>query len=247
MAVTQGHGNPDWSREEILLALDLYLKLAGKVPGPDDFQVVELSNALRQLPIHRESQKNERFRNPAGVAFKLQNIRQIATGQGLGNVSATDRAVWADYKDLPDLVHALATSIREQIHSPEVTSVEVSELPADEEFAEGRLLTIVHKARERSRKVRIQLIRHRRSLGTLSCDGCGDGPKLADSNLDEAGFEAHHVVPLADAKERRTKVKDMALLCATCHRLIHRLISLKKSWVSVDDFSNRLKAIGSGS
>jgi hypothetical protein len=29
MAVTQGHGNPNWTRDETILALDLYLKSSG--------------------------------------------------------------------------------------------------------------------------------------------------------------------------------------------------------------------------
>ena len=34
MAVTQGHGNPNWTRDETILALDLFLQLDGNVPSP---------------------------------------------------------------------------------------------------------------------------------------------------------------------------------------------------------------------
>ncbi len=33
MAVTQGHGNPHWTRDETLLAVALYLAVDGKVPS----------------------------------------------------------------------------------------------------------------------------------------------------------------------------------------------------------------------
>ena len=52
MAVTQGHGNPNWARDETLLALNLYQRLGGQVPGPSDRQIVALSQRLRDLPVH---------------------------------------------------------------------------------------------------------------------------------------------------------------------------------------------------
>ncbi|CAN7661058.1 HNH endonuclease [Devosia sp. LjRoot16] len=42
-------------------------------------------------------------------------------------------------------------------------------------------------------------------------------------------FEAHHVTSVADAGERKTKVTDLALLCATCHRLLH-IIARGRAW-----------------
>ncbi|MFE3370907.1 HNH endonuclease [Streptomyces sp. NPDC059173] len=35
-------------------------------------------------------------------------------------------------------------------------------------------------------------------------------------------MECHHVVPLHEAGEGRTKLNDLALICANCHRMIHR-------------------------
>jgi 5-methylcytosine-specific restriction enzyme A len=55
-------------------------------------------------------------------------------------------------------------------------------------------------------------------------------PHLAD-----AQFEAHHLVPLASAVERKTQLRDMALVCANCHRIIHRLIVHHKIWLGLDD------------
>lgn len=93
MAVTHGHGNPHWTRDEVILALDLYFDCKGKVPGAADPRVQELSEVLRAFPHHGASARKDSFRNPDGVAFKLQNIRQVATGKGLGNVSKADREV----------------------------------------------------------------------------------------------------------------------------------------------------------
>ena len=96
MAVTQGHGNPKWTRDETILALDLYFAVQPRMPSGIDMDVKALSSLLRRLPYHEEAARKPSFRNPDGVAFKLQNIRQVATGKGLGNVSQMDRTIWSE-------------------------------------------------------------------------------------------------------------------------------------------------------
>lgn len=228
MAVTQGHGNPNWTRDETLLALDLYLTLNGQVPSPKSVEISALSDLLRRLPYHAEAAKQATFRNPDGVGFKLMNIRQVATGRGLGNVSAMDRQLWAEFGERADDVHKLAAAIRAGIESAGPES-----LPdVEQELPEGRLLTALHLRRERNRKVRKLLLDARRSPH-FRCEICDlSRPDLAPS-LQEAIFEAHHLVPLADAGERKTKLSDLALLCACCHRLIHRAMIIRTAWVSV--------------
>ncbi len=83
MAVTHGHGNPNWTRDEVILALDLFFDCDGNVPGKSDERVKALSDLLRTFPYHSVAARKASFRNPDGVAFKLQNIRQVATGKGL--------------------------------------------------------------------------------------------------------------------------------------------------------------------
>ncbi|MBB5060889.1 hypothetical protein HDF16_005625 [Granulicella aggregans] len=73
MARTHGHGNPDWTRDETILALALYLETGEAVPSKKDPRVQRLSSTLRALPYHAEAARRETFRNPDGVAFKLQN------------------------------------------------------------------------------------------------------------------------------------------------------------------------------
>lgn len=240
MAVTQGHGNPDWTRDEIILALDLYFARAGQVPNPTDPAVVALSEEIRKLPIHVGATKRESFRNAAGVAFKLQNLRQVATGRGLPNTSKADKAAWADYGQDAAKVHALAAQIRQQIRDDAPLATEVEAIDDDEVFLEGRVLTATHQRRERRLKVRQKLLKARIAAGALSCEACDAGPKSSDSLLASSGFEAHHIVPLAAGGEKEIRLKDLALLCATCHRLIHRAIHVKRAWLSVPEFRKLL-------
>jgi 5-methylcytosine-specific restriction enzyme A len=229
VAKTKGHGNPDWSRDEVILALNLYLECGATVPGGSDPRVVSLSNVLRGLALHPPENRVGSFRNPDGVSFKLQNIRQVASGKGLSNVSKTDREVWsvfgskpAEVKRLAEIITALGGSAGGPNHL---------DLDSDEqEFFEGRLLTAHHSWRERRPKLRRLLIASRTKSGELKCEGCGWTGVSVDAQLVQSGFEAHHLAPLSATGESQTKLKDVALLCATCHRITHRWISLNASW-----------------
>src|SRR5947208_3667020 len=83
-----------------------------RIPGPSDPRVKALSDLLRTFPHHSVAARKESFRNPDGVAFKLQNLRQVATGRGLGNVSRTDRATWSEFGSDPRRTQELAALIR---------------------------------------------------------------------------------------------------------------------------------------
>ncbi|MBI2387009.1 MAG: HNH endonuclease [Elusimicrobia bacterium] len=234
MARTHGHGNPDWTRDETILALDLYLSCKEKVPSRNDPRVESLSESLRRLPYHAALSRKESFRNPAGVAFKLQNIRKVATGKGLGNVSEMDRKIWPELGSRPEEVRRLAELIRNGVQVAQ--SLPNSEGDDDDsEFVEGRIVTQNHKRRERNPQVRRQLLKVRWSKGRLACDMCLEQSKSAEPSFEDAGFEAHHLVPVSMAMERKTRLSDIALLCASCHRLLHRAIAREKRWLNIQD------------
>jgi 5-methylcytosine-specific restriction enzyme A len=232
MAVTKGHGNPKWSREETILALHLYFECQDHIPSPKDKRVVELSNTLRKFPYQAKVAKKPSFRNPDGVVFKLQNLRQVATGKGLANVSTMDKQIWAEFGDDATETAKVSAAITGSLASmPNLSELDDIE---DEEFREGRLLTTTHRKRERNPRVRKQLIEVRSKLGALSCDLCHcSSPLAGDDSYADSIFEAHHVVPLGEGNTTTTHLKDLALLCANCHRLLHRKIAREKKWTSV--------------
>jgi len=231
MAVTQGHGNPDWTRDEVILALDLYHECKGQIPPKTDKRVKALSELLRVFPDHLSAARNERFRNVDGVTFKLQNLRQVAIGKGLGHVSRTDREVWNELGNDPQRTQYLARLIRAGVAFVDGA---IDNTPAEDEFSEGRVVTETHLRRERAPRLRQRLIAHRLKVGPLACDicACAEGQS---TQFGQAIFEAHHVVPLSAGEERRTLLKDLALLCANCHRMVHRAIAYHKRWLTIDE------------
>lgn len=230
MAVTHGHGNPDWTRDETILALDLYLDCKGHIPSSSDDRVKALSELLRAFPFHSQAARKESFRNADGVAFKLQNLRQVATGKGLANVSTMDREIWKEFGGDPKRTKDLADLIRSGIALVDVT---FEEPDAEEIFPEGRVVTEAHMKRERNPLLRRRLLKKHRQSDDLKCEICGCIPPVWE--LGEAIFEAHHILPLSRATERNTRLRELALLCANCHRLIHRAIAREKRWLTIKE------------
>lgn len=228
MARTQGHGNPHWTRDETILALSLYFRFEGNIPSPKSEAIREFSILLRSLPYHAEAAKQPTFRNPDGVGFKLMNLRQVATGRGLANVSSMDRQIWKEFGEREDEVHKLAAAIKTGIAA--AGSEQLPEI--EQELPEGRLLTALHVRRERNPKVRKMLLDSRRPAG-FRCEICDLARPDLEESFQEAMYEAHHLVPLAEAGERKTKLADLAMLCACCHRLIHRAMVSKTGWIGL--------------
>jgi 5-methylcytosine-specific restriction protein A len=110
-----GKRNPNWTREELILALDLYFRCDVAGTGPDDPEIVALSELLNRLPIHDHRSEYPTFRNPAGVYMKLCNFLRLDPeyrGVGLRAGSHLDIAVWEEFAQDRSRLHAAAAAIR---------------------------------------------------------------------------------------------------------------------------------------
>ena len=242
MAVTHGHGNPKWTKDETILALNLYFQLNGATPSKNDKRVIALSRILNQLPIHPLSIRKDQFRNPDGVAFKILNIQSVATGKGLQNVSNMDREVWKEFGDKPDIVAQLTTEILSGSSVIDEADHVNDVIPDDEAFVEGKIITEMHKRKERNPNLRKEIVSERKKKNMVFCDICGRKPYF-DSSIDEcAFFECHHIVPLAQTGGLvKTRKEDIAFLCSNCHRAIHKKIAKEKKWFTPDEMKQFLK------
>lgn len=247
MPKTHGQGNPNWTFEETILALDVLQRHDFKVPGKSSEEVDRLSKLLQSLPIHANNLRNDQFRNVDGVYLKLQNLISLhpsRSGRGLRS-SAMDKEVWETYWQKATEVSRLTAEIERG--APGLTPVELARSDdGDELFQEGRLLTAIHKRRERARGLRAQVIARERKNG-LACHACDRGPALISRGpeAEAAMYEVHHLRPLSELGPTSTRVSDLALLCATCHRLIHQLIRLERRWCTVHDLRAALRQAAS--
>ena len=61
------------------------------------------------------------------------------------------------------------------------------------------------------------------ATGKLSCEVCGFDFKARYGDLGEGYAECHHTIPVSQLKkQQKTKLSDLSILCANCHRMIHR-------------------------
>lgn len=136
----------------------------------------------------------------------------------------------------------MAEAIIASLDDPEV-GVAWLEPDADEslqEAPEGRLLTRMHFVRERNRKLieskRKQTIKKH---GKLACEVCKFDFSVRYGERGNGFIECHHTKPVATlASGQKTHIDDLALVCANCHRMIHR----RKPWLSIAELKTHLNA-----
>jgi hypothetical protein len=94
----------------------------------------------------------------------------------------------------------------------------------DKSFIEGAKKWKLHLTRERSHTVVSEAKKKALSRDQmLRCEICGFSFIEKYGELGAEFIEAHHTQPISTLESgSRTKVEDIALLCANCHRMIHR-------------------------
>lgn len=216
--------NPDWTRDELILVCDVMSRRSWQWLDDDDPDVLELSGIVRRMPLHPESQRLPSFRNPNGVSRKTADIATVhpdyrgKTTRG----SKLDRVVLRDCLADPAGMAHLAEEIRRLLKAGRLPPTpEPDEI--DIEVPEGRLMYRMHCVRERNGRLkRARMAFVRRRDGVLGCEVCGFDFAVTYGSRGSGFIEAHHVLPLHAAGTRRNSVEDLVLVCANCHRMIHR-------------------------
>lgn len=218
--------NPAWSRDELVLALELYMRKP--TAGKDDPEVSELSEMLRRLGQQNGVAVTNSYRNRNGAGLKLMNFRAqdpaytSRGGVGMRRGNALEPALWAQYAgDLPAL-RSEAARIRRYIQLAEREGVDA---PEDNSGGkEGGIAYRMHRRYERDRKLRAKKIASTAKADpNLSCEACGFSFGIFYGTAGSGYAEVHHVNPLHLAESpAQTKLTDLAVLCANCHRMAHR-------------------------
>jgi 5-methylcytosine-specific restriction protein A len=222
----------EWLRDERILALDLYVREGASPPRAS---TQKLSELLRAIPIEQELAASPSFRSRAAVRRKLGNFKALdpdASG-GLEHASREDARVWKEFATDPARLRQVAAAIEEVIRAPrEIVGAALAGDAEDglSEAEEGALLTKLHRARERSRRL-VQTKKTRAlALGPLACEVCSFDFREVYGEVGEAFIECHHTVPVSElAPGAKTHLDDLALVCSNCHRMLHR----RRPWLTI--------------
>lgn len=97
------------------------------------------------------------------------------------------------------------------------------------EFAEGKRYYTRHLAYERNHKAIQQAKENYLNQHGSVCQICGFNFHATYGEVGRNYIEAHHTKPVSEMKEGDvTRVEDLAMVCANCHRMLHRKKPLLK-------------------
>lgn len=234
--------NPRWERDELILALQLYLRHRASPPGKESAEVAELSALLNKVGRVLGSANAETYRNPNGVYMKMMNFRRFdadytkAGKVGLTRGNKDEEVVWSEYATDLARLESVCKAIRAAVQDKALrVDLAGPEEPDIQDAAEGRVLTRVHRLRERSRKlVEAAKAAARKKHGRLFCEACGFDFAAKYGPAGEGLIDVHHTKPVHTLVEgEKTRLEDLALLCANCHRVVHS----SRLWKTVEEVS----------
>ena len=238
--------NPKWHRDEIILALDLYYSLESGEMSANNIKVIELSEILNRLPIHIKRPDQVKFRNANGVNLKLGNFKHYDPdyeGEGLKGGSKLDKEVLNEFYGNRKSLKSIANKIKATVENASIVN-KLYNIPneEDEDFhsvKEGKVIYKLHKLRERDSKInKKKKDAYLKKFGKLNCEVCDFDFHNFYGELGKGFIEAHHRIPLSDIDgESKTELKDLALVCSNCHRMLHRKIDT----MSINDLKEKIK------
>lgn len=219
--------NPKWTRDELILTLDVYFRQGPSHISASHPIVTSLSEELNQLSVHSVRPDAERYRNANGVYMKLSNFLRFDDsyrGSGLTHGGKLEEEVWNEFASDKLRLRNVASAIRAVSEDAGSAVASISVIDDDYQDPEGNILARYHRYRERNSS----LARKKKALvlsktGVLACEVCEFvfGEKYGP--LGQGVIDCHHIVPLAQLKPKQTtKLSDLSLVCPNCHRMLHR-------------------------
>lgn len=238
--------NGPWSRDELILALDLYTNNPASPPGKASSAVVELSQLLDQLGSLTGATKTSTYRNPNGVYLKMMNLRAIDpafTQQGkvgMSSIGRLEQEVWDEFTGKREELRQAAALVRAIITTPSLAAqVLATSGDGDHAAQEGGVTLRLHKRYERNAGLaeKKRKAAAAENEGRLRCEACGFDFAERYGEHGDGFIEVHHRNPVHSiVAGDKTTLADLAVLCANCHRMAHR----SRAPLSVDQIRNLL-------
>ena len=214
--------NASFTRDEVILALDVLYFSGEEHPNAQTTSMKELSALLNRLPIHEKGGRDEKFRNPTGVARQILLFRgSKRTGKKDPNVGVRFFEVDAEFEDRRDELHSIAMAIRRNEDAFDLfgfgTDLEALGFP------EGSLLGHLHR-----------LIEVRDSEKIIKQGRC----EICQIDTDDIYPECsnilmmHLTVPITalDVK-KKYGAANFITVCPNCHAALHR----RRPWLTKEN------------
>lgn len=125
--------------------------------------------------------------------------------------------------------------------SLETTAVLIKEVEYENpelSVTEGKLKLVSHFRRERNSEIVKRKKQRAIECNTLYCEVCGFSFR---EKYDVDFIECHHKTPISQTGVTKTKLEDLSLVCANCHRMLHKKID--GDFLSIEELKNRINHV----
>lgn len=220
--------NVSFTRDEVILALDVLYFSGEERLNPYSDTMKELSDLLRSLPIHPLSAHNEVFRNQTGVTRQLSSFRSTySRNKKDDNVGSIFYEVANEYDGRLYELHDIATAIR--ANAPYYQNLPYGAITEMDGFPEGALLGHLHRSIERRDGAKVKL--------DDRCVICQiETQSIYKNNLNL--LEQHLTTPLVKLEWRRKyDAANFITVCPNCHAALHRY----RPWLTKEYIGGLLK------
>ena len=213
--------NPPWTRDELILALDVYLRYNPSKISKHHPEIMNLSHILRKLPLHRHKGDRKSFRSPASVYMQLRTFMSLdprSRAAGLTHANKLEQQIWRQYSRDMKTLNQLAVALRSLSNSP--FAKELNDFVEEEDDCPaGKLLFRLHKRLEANDK--LNEIKKQRAR-TCKCELCSFDFEQTYGPIGKGYIEIHNRVPLTQMRaNKQTRLSDLMLVCSNCHRMLH--------------------------
>jgi hypothetical protein len=204
-------------------------------------QLESRPEALRSANIHALSDPE------TAEPYEVIDITEIAMDLRFDSALGKDRLParsWPQALQTMRLLTSETAMLMREVWYSSGTTLSASLDPFVPEFLiENRQKIELHHQREHN-PVLIAAARDQfeRMHGDLFCEACGFDFSQTYGSLGEDFMEIHHRQPFAEIEDDETDVSldDLALVCANCHRMLHR----HKPWLTIEQLRLRLQKRG---
>jgi len=171
---------------------------------------------------------------------QLPQVRPELHGGGSPRGGRGEKAIWDEFAGDQQRLARIAANIRAVADDPEARARVATFAEEEEgEAPEGRVLYRLHRTYERrsslGRKKKARVLRER---GKLVCEVCGFDFPQQYGHIGNGFIECHHTRPVSELGPGTvTRLRDLALVCANCHRMLHR----GDRWLTVDELRQKAR------
>lgn len=214
--------NASFTRDEVILALDVLYCNGGTTPKPDSQAIQQLSELLHKLPIHPIERRKKDFRTPSGVQAQIYRFQHRQPN----NVGILFYQIDVEFENRHNELHQIAEAIRRNLSCYDSTFGSKNEIDG---FPEGNLLGHLHRV--------VELRDSEKLMPGKRCEIC-----LIDTAEIYLGcpslMQLHLTVPVTGLDgNKRYKSDAFITVCPNCHAALHR----RRPWLTKENCGELLR------